>query len=69
MYTGLTKKSAIIRRALQSLIHLEAGRRLAELGGTSRIWRIFHAAARGTMKIPNNLRLQIFPMQRYFISR
>ncbi|OBZ93714.1 antitoxin [Pararhizobium polonicum] len=34
MYTGLTKKSAVIRHALQSLIHKEAGRRLAELGGS-----------------------------------
>lgn len=34
IYTGLTKKSAVIRHALQALIHREAGRRLAELGGS-----------------------------------
>ncbi|WP_426125814.1 type II toxin-antitoxin system VapB family antitoxin [Pararhizobium sp. PWRC1-1] len=34
IYKGLTKKSAVIRHALQALIHREAGRRLAELGGS-----------------------------------
>ncbi|HKO17665.1 MAG TPA: type II toxin-antitoxin system VapB family antitoxin [Acidobacteriaceae bacterium] len=33
-YTGLTEKSALIRAALRALIHMEASRRLAALGGT-----------------------------------
>jgi Arc/MetJ family transcription regulator len=33
-YTGLTKKSAVIRHALKSLIQHEASTRLAELGGS-----------------------------------
>jgi len=33
-YTGITEKTALLRRALKSLIHLEASRRLAALGGT-----------------------------------
>ncbi|KQY36573.1 type II toxin-antitoxin system VapB family antitoxin [Rhizobium sp. Root483D2] len=33
-YTGLMTKSAVIRHALQALIQREAGRRLAELGGS-----------------------------------
>jgi len=33
-YTGLTTKSAVIRHALQALVQREAGRRLAELGGS-----------------------------------
>jgi Arc/MetJ family transcription regulator len=33
-YTGLTNKSAVIRHALQALIHREASKRLAELGGS-----------------------------------
>jgi Arc/MetJ family transcription regulator len=33
-YTGLTEKSAILREALRALIHLEASRRLALLGGS-----------------------------------
>jgi Arc/MetJ family transcription regulator len=32
--TGLTEKTALIREALRTLIHLEASRRLARLGGT-----------------------------------
>jgi hypothetical protein len=33
-YTGLTEKTALIREALRALIHMEASRRLARLGGT-----------------------------------
>lgn len=33
-YTGLTKKSVVIRHALKSLIQHEASTRLAELGGS-----------------------------------
>jgi Arc/MetJ family transcription regulator len=32
--TGLQKKSALVQEALRQLIALEAGRRLARLGGT-----------------------------------
>jgi Arc/MetJ family transcription regulator len=33
-YTGLTDLSALIRAALRALIHFEASKRLAALGGT-----------------------------------
>lgn len=33
-YTGITNKSALIREGLLSLVHRDAGRRLAALGGT-----------------------------------
>lgn len=33
-YTGLTEKSALVREALKALIHREASRRLARLGGS-----------------------------------
>jgi Arc/MetJ family transcription regulator len=33
-YTGVTEKSALMRAALKALIHMEASRRLAALGGT-----------------------------------
>ena len=33
-YTGLTENAALIREALTTLVALEAGRRLARLGGT-----------------------------------
>jgi Arc/MetJ family transcription regulator len=33
-YTGINEKTALIRRALKELIHREASRRLAALGGT-----------------------------------
>jgi Arc/MetJ family transcription regulator len=33
-YTGLTEKTALIREALRALIHMEASRRMALLGGT-----------------------------------
>lgn len=33
-YTGLTERSAIVHRALKTLIELEAGRRLALMGGS-----------------------------------
>jgi Arc/MetJ family transcription regulator len=33
-YTGITEKTALIRRALRELIQREASRRLALLGGT-----------------------------------
>jgi Arc/MetJ family transcription regulator len=33
-YTGLTEKSALLREALKALIHREASRRLARLGGS-----------------------------------
>jgi Arc/MetJ family transcription regulator len=33
-YTGLTEKSALVREALKALVHREASRRLARLGGT-----------------------------------
>jgi Arc/MetJ family transcription regulator len=31
--TGITGKSALLHKALESLVHLEASRRLAALGG------------------------------------
>jgi Arc/MetJ family transcription regulator len=33
-FTGLTEKTALIREALRALIHREASRRLARLGGS-----------------------------------
>ncbi len=33
-YSGVTERSALLREALKALIHREASRRLAELGGT-----------------------------------
>jgi Arc/MetJ family transcription regulator len=33
-FTGVTERSALLREALKALIHLEASRRLAALGGT-----------------------------------
>jgi len=33
-YTGLTERTALLREGLKALIHLEASRRLAALGGT-----------------------------------
>ncbi|HWB50923.1 MAG TPA: type II toxin-antitoxin system VapB family antitoxin [Stellaceae bacterium] len=33
-YTGLTENNALFREALKTLVALEAGRRLARLGGT-----------------------------------
>jgi Arc/MetJ family transcription regulator len=33
-YTGLTENAALIREALKTLIAIEAGRRLARLGGS-----------------------------------
>lgn len=33
-YTGLTENATLIREALKALVALEAGRRLARLGGT-----------------------------------
>ncbi len=33
-YTGLTETAALIREALKTLVAVEAGRRLARLGGT-----------------------------------
>jgi Arc/MetJ family transcription regulator len=33
-YTGVTEKTALIRRALKEMIQREAARRLAALGGT-----------------------------------
>jgi Arc/MetJ family transcription regulator len=33
-YSGITERSALIREALKALIHMEASRRLAALGGT-----------------------------------
>ena len=33
-YTGLTERTALLREALKALIHLEASRQLAALGGT-----------------------------------
>ena len=32
--TGVTERTALIREALKALIHLEASRRLAAVGGT-----------------------------------
>ena len=32
--TGVTERAALLREALKALIHLEASRRLAALGGT-----------------------------------
>lgn len=34
--TGISEKTAIVRAGLESLIALESGRRLAELGGTEK---------------------------------
>jgi Arc/MetJ family transcription regulator len=33
-YTGITERTALIREALKALIHFEASRRLALVGGT-----------------------------------
>ena len=33
-YTGLTERTALLREALKALIHREASRQLAALGGT-----------------------------------
>ena len=33
-YSGIKERTALLRAALQALIHLEASRRLAALGGT-----------------------------------
>jgi len=33
-YTGLTENAALLREALKTLIAVEAGRRLAKLGGS-----------------------------------
>lgn len=33
-YTGIEERSALLRAALKALIHMEASRRLALLGGT-----------------------------------
>ena len=33
-FTGVTERSALLRQALKALIHLEASRRLAALGGS-----------------------------------
>lgn len=33
-YTGIQEKSALVRRALEALVHLEASRRLARIGGS-----------------------------------
>jgi Arc/MetJ family transcription regulator len=33
-YTGITERTALLREALKTLIHLEASRQLAALGGT-----------------------------------
>jgi Arc/MetJ family transcription regulator len=33
-YTGVTDRTTLLRQALKALIHLEASRRLAALGGT-----------------------------------
>lgn len=33
-FSGVTERTALLREALKALIHREASRRLAELGGT-----------------------------------
>lgn len=33
-YSGVTERTALLREALKALIHFEASRRLAALGGT-----------------------------------
>jgi Arc/MetJ family transcription regulator len=33
-FTGITERTALLRKALKALIHMEASRRLAMLGGT-----------------------------------
>lgn len=33
-YAGFTEKSAVIREALKAYVEIEAGRRLARMGGT-----------------------------------
>jgi Arc/MetJ family transcription regulator len=33
-FTGIAEKTALVREALKALIHLEASRRLAALGGS-----------------------------------
>ena len=33
-FTGITEKTALVREALKTLIHMEASRRLALLGGS-----------------------------------
>jgi Arc/MetJ family transcription regulator len=39
-YTGLSKKSALVREALKALIERESARRLARLGGSERKLRV-----------------------------
>jgi Arc/MetJ family transcription regulator len=34
--TGITEKTALVRKGLETLISLESSRRLAELGGTEK---------------------------------
>jgi Arc/MetJ family transcription regulator len=34
--TGITEKTSLVRRGLESLIVIESGRRLARLGGTEK---------------------------------
>jgi Arc/MetJ family transcription regulator len=34
-YTGVTDRTTLLRQALKALVHLEASRRLAALGGTT----------------------------------
>jgi len=38
-YTGLTENAALLREALKTLIAVEAGRRLAKLGGSDQMPR------------------------------
>ena len=33
-YTGITERSALVRKALETLVQVEAGRRIAALGGS-----------------------------------
>jgi Arc/MetJ family transcription regulator len=33
-YTGITERSLLIQKALQTLVHVEAGKRIAALGGS-----------------------------------
>jgi hypothetical protein len=57
--TGVTERTALLRAALKALVHLEASRRLAAVGGTEpeleEIKRV-RADKLGTTKVPKEVR-------------
>jgi len=58
-YSGVTERTALLREALKALIHFEASRRLAAVGGTEPelkgIKRV-RADSLGTTKVPMKVR-------------